>query len=53
VIHSQSVQLAAIFAAFVLGTLIALLLGAASLGIALTFGQIAFAAVLVWVLLKG
>ncbi len=40
-------------AAFVVGTLIALLFGAASLGIALTFGQLAFAATLVWILLKG
>ncbi len=52
-IHSQPVQLAAMIAAFTFGTLIALLFGAASLGIALTFGQIAFAATLVWVLLKG
>jgi len=40
-------------AAFTCGTLVALLLGAGSLGIALTFGEIAFAATLVWVLLKG
>ncbi|MSX02990.1 MAG: hypothetical protein F2813_07510 [Actinobacteria bacterium] len=52
-IRSQSVQLAAIFGAFVVGTLVALLLGAASLGSALVFGQMAFAAVLVWVLLKS
>jgi hypothetical protein len=52
-IHSHPVQLAAMIAAFTIGTLIALLFGAASLGIALTFGQIAFSATLVWVLLKG
>lgn len=40
-------------AAFTLGTLLALILGASNLGIALTFGQIAFAATLVWLLLKG
>ena len=33
-------------------TAIAALLGAANLGTAATFGQIAFAAALVWVLLK-
>ncbi len=52
-IRSQPVQLAAMLAAFVVGTLIAMLFGAASLGIALSFGQLAFAATLVWVLLKG
>jgi hypothetical protein len=52
-IRSQSVQLAAMIAAFTLGTVLALLLGSSNLGIALTFGQIAFAATLVWVLLKG
>ncbi|MDP4603004.1 MAG: hypothetical protein NWQ82_05385 [Solirubrobacteraceae bacterium] len=40
-------------AAFTLGTVLALLLGASSLAIAFSFGQIAFAATLVWVLLKG
>ena len=34
------------------GTLLAELCGAESLGIALTFGQIGFAAALTWVLLK-
>jgi hypothetical protein len=52
-IRSHPVQLAAMIAAFTLGTVLALLLGAGSLGIALTFGQIAFAVTLVWVLLKG
>ena len=52
-IRSQSVQLAAMIAAFTLGTVLALLLGASNLGLALTFGQIAFAATLVWVVLKG
>ena len=52
-IHSHRVPLAAMIAAFTFGSLIALLLGAASLAIAFTFGQIAFAATLVWVLLKG
>lgn len=52
-IHSHPVQLAAMIGALILGTAVALLCGAASLGIALTFGQIAFAAALVWVLLKG
>jgi len=51
-INSRPVQLAALLAAFTLGTLIALLFGAASLGIALSFGQIAFAAALVWIFLK-
>ncbi len=40
--------LAAVFAAV---TLIALALGATNLGTALTFGQIAFAGTLVWLLL--
>ncbi len=37
---------------FALVTAIAELLGAANLGTAMTFGQIAFAGALVWVLLK-
>ena len=41
-----------LLAVFVVVTAIAALLGAANLGTALTFGQIAFAAALVWVLLK-
>ena len=39
-------------AAFVSATAVAALLGAANFGTALTFGQIAFAAVLCWVLLR-
>jgi hypothetical protein len=38
--------------AFAAATAVAALLGAANFGTALTFGQLAFAAVLVWVLLK-
>jgi hypothetical protein len=45
-------DLAMLLGAFVLGTAIAALAGAANFGTALTFGTIAFAAVLVWVLLK-
>jgi hypothetical protein len=44
-------DLALMLGAFVLGTAVAALLGAANFGTALTFGTIAFAAVLVWVLL--
>jgi hypothetical protein len=46
------VDLAILVAAFVAGTLLAEALGAVNLGTALTFGQIAFAAALMWVLLK-
>jgi hypothetical protein len=45
-------DLSLLAATLVVVTLIADLLGAANFGTALTFGQIAFAAVLVWVLLK-
>ena len=44
-------QLALLIGAFAAATLIALALGATNLGTALAFGQIAFAAVLVWLLL--
>ena len=44
--------IAFLLAVFVVVTAIAALLGAANLGTAATFGQIAFAAALVWVLLK-
>ena len=44
-------QLALLVAAFLGATLVALALGATNLGTALTFGQIAFAATLVWLLL--
>jgi hypothetical protein len=39
-------------AAFALGTLVAEALGAANLGTALTFGQLAFAATVVWVIVR-
>jgi hypothetical protein len=38
--------------AFAAGTVVAEAFGASSLGIALSFGQLAFAATLVWVLLR-
>jgi hypothetical protein len=41
-----------LLAVFVVVTAIAWVLGAANFGTAATFGQIAFAAALVWVLLK-
>jgi hypothetical protein len=41
-----------LLAAFASVTAVAALLGAANFGTALTFGQIAFAAALVWVLLR-
>lgn len=45
-------QLAAVLAAFAVGLGLAELLGAASLGIAFGFGQIAFTLALGWVLLR-
>jgi len=48
-----SVKLAIVVAAFVLGTLLAELFGAANLGTALGIGQICFALALVYVLLRG
>jgi hypothetical protein len=45
-------SLAIMIGAFALGTLIAELAGAANLGTAMTFGQLAFAGALVYVLLK-
>ncbi len=45
-------DLGIVIAAAAAGTVIAALLGATNLGTALTFGQIAFALALVWVLLK-
>ena len=45
-------DLALMLGAFVLATLLALALGAKNLGTALTFGQIAFAGMLVYVLLR-
>ena len=41
-----------VFGAFVAGTLVALLFGAVDTGTAMTFGQLAFAGALMWVLLK-
>jgi hypothetical protein len=49
---SRPRQLLLMLGAFVAGTAVAALLGAANFGTALTFGQIAFAAALVWVLLR-
>jgi hypothetical protein len=48
----MSRELLALLAVFAVVTAIAALLGAANFGTALTFGQIAFAAALVWVLLR-
>ena len=45
-------DLCILLGAFVAATLLALLFGAKNLGTALTFGQIAFAATLLYVLLK-
>jgi hypothetical protein len=43
-------DLAVLIAVFAIVTAVAELLGAANFGTALTFGQIAFAAALVWIL---
>jgi hypothetical protein len=48
---SRLAQLALMIGTFAAVTLIALALGAANLGTALAFGEMAFAAVLVWLLL--
>ena len=45
-------QLLLLLLAFALGTAVAALLGAVSLGVALGVGQLCFAASLVWVLLR-
>ena len=45
-------DLALMIGAFAIASAIAAALGAANFGTALTFGQIGFAAALVWVLLK-
>jgi uncharacterized membrane protein (DUF485 family) len=45
-------DLSILLAAFVGATLLAGLLGATNLGTALTFGQLAFAFALVWILLR-
>lgn len=49
---SLAADLGIVVAAAIAGTLLAALLGATNFGTALTFGQIAFAIALVWVLLK-
>jgi hypothetical protein len=49
---SRRTQLLFMLAALLVGTAVAALLGAANFGTALTFGQICFAAALVWVLLR-
>jgi hypothetical protein len=46
------IGLTLMLAAFALGTLVAELFGAANLGTALTFGQLAFAATAVWVMIR-
>jgi hypothetical protein len=46
------VDLAIMFGAFVLASLLAGALGAVNLGTALAFGQIAFAVATVWVIVK-
>ena len=50
--RARVVDLALMFGAFIAGTLLAELLGAVNTGTALTFGQLAFAATLVFVLLR-
>jgi hypothetical protein len=50
--HGFAADLSIVVAAAIVGTLVAAVLGAANLGTALTFGQIAFAVALLWVLLK-
>ena len=46
------VELALMFGAFVLGTLVAEALGAVNTGTAMTFGTIAFTATTVWIMVK-
>lgn len=50
--RARLTELVLMLGAFVAATLIAELLGAANTGTALAFGQLAFAATLVWVILK-
>jgi hypothetical protein len=50
--RGTGIDLLLLLAAFASATAVAALLGAANFGTALTFGQIAFAAALVWVLLR-
>ena len=46
------IELVIMFGAFIAGTLLALLFGAINTGTALTFGQIAFAIAVMWVILR-
>jgi hypothetical protein len=46
-------ELALMLGAFVLATLVAVALGAANTGTALTFGQLAIAATGVWIIVRG
>ena len=46
------IDLLIVLTAFAAGTLVALALGAINTGTAMTFGQMAFAGALVWVLAK-
>ncbi len=50
--RARVIDLALMLGAFLAGTLLAELLGAVNTGTAMTFGQIAFAATLVYVLLR-
>ena len=52
-IRGWPVQLGLMLGAFAAATGLAALLGAADLGTAMAFGQIAFAGALVWVLLRA
>jgi hypothetical protein len=52
-VHRLDTQLGVVLGSFALGTVIAELLGASSLGIALGFGQIAFTLALGFVLLRA
>lgn len=46
-------QFALVVAAFAVATLLAELLGAANLGVAMTFGQVAVVATATWLILRG
>jgi hypothetical protein len=48
----RGLDLVLLLAAFATATAVAAALGAANLGTALAFGQLAFAAMLVWLLLR-
>ena len=50
--QAQVRQLALMLGAFLFGTLAAAALGATSFGVALGIGQLCFAAVLLWILLR-